>query len=65
MFYLWKEFHSVDMEILKLTWNGMDMDPYYGSIYGFRGIDLNPATEFLGNCSWCFPRADLGGRYFS
>jgi hypothetical protein len=26
-----------------VEWNGMDMDPHYGSICGFRGMDLNPA----------------------
>jgi hypothetical protein len=25
-----------------VEWNGMDMDPHYGSICGFRGMDLNP-----------------------
>jgi len=27
-----------------VEWNGMDMDPHYGSICGFRGMDLNPAV---------------------
>jgi hypothetical protein len=26
----------------RVEWNGMDMDPHYGSICGFRGMDLNP-----------------------
>uniref|UniRef100_A0A0D2Y8C4 Uncharacterized protein n=1 Tax=Fusarium oxysporum (strain Fo5176) TaxID=660025 RepID=A0A0D2Y8C4_FUSOF len=25
-----------------VEWNGIDMDPHYGSICGFRGIDLDP-----------------------
>jgi hypothetical protein len=28
-----------------VEWNGMDMDPHYGSICGFRGMDLNPARH--------------------
>jgi hypothetical protein len=28
-----------------VEWNGMDMDPHYGSICGFRGMDLNPGSN--------------------
>jgi hypothetical protein len=32
-----------------VEWNGMDMDPHYGSICGFRGMDLNPGyTNMVG-----------------
>jgi hypothetical protein len=41
-----------------VEWNGMDMDPHYGSICGFRGMDLNPvglslkAKSFSSNGLW-------------
>jgi hypothetical protein len=38
----WRGYGNAEAHV---EWNGMDMDPHYGSICGFRGMDLNPAKE--------------------
>lgn len=35
----WRGYGNAEAHV---EWNGMDMDPHYGSICGFRGMDLNP-----------------------
>jgi hypothetical protein len=35
----WRGYGNAEVYV---EWNGMDMDPHYGSICGFRGMDLNP-----------------------
>jgi hypothetical protein len=49
----WRGYGNAEAHV---EWNEMDMDPHYGSIYGFRGMDLNPVNLGTGAISWSSKR---------
>ena len=38
----WRGYGNAEAHV---EWNGMDMNPHYGSTCGFRGMDLNPGQD--------------------